>query len=69
MGTTKKIKVYKRPPNKKVKIITTRPRHWTDAQWARFNSDEELFPEKVAMAKEMYAKTKFMDEKTKIKDK
>ena len=45
MGTTKKIKVNKRSSKRKVEIITTKPPHWTDAQWERFNSDEELFPE------------------------
>ena len=69
MGTTKKIKVNKRSSKRKVEIITTKPPHWTDAQWERFNSDEELFPEKNAKAREMLAKIKFMDERTKLKDK
>ena len=63
MGITKKKNFYKRSSKKKVEIITTKPPHWTDAQWERFNSDEVLFPKKLAKANEMLAKTKFMDEK------
>jgi hypothetical protein len=64
MGTTKKIKTYKRPLGNKVRIVTTKPRDLTDAQWKRLSSGEDLFPEKTAKAKEMLAKTTFMDEKT-----
>jgi len=69
MGTARKIKTYKRPLGNKVRIVTTKPRDLTDAQWERLNSGEELFPEKNAKAREMLAKTKFMDEKSRIKNK
>ena len=67
MGTTKKIKVNKRISKREVTIVTTKPDDLTDTQWNRFNSGEELFPEKLAKANEMLAKTKFMDEQSRIK--
>jgi hypothetical protein len=67
MGTTKKIKVNKRSSKRTVTIVTTKPDDLTDAQWNRLNSGEELFPEKLAKANEMLAKTKFMDEKSWIR--
>lgn len=61
MGTAKKIKVYKRSSNKKVKILTTKPRDLTDAQWKTLTQKDEWFSESVAKAKEMYFKTKRME--------